>query len=145
MTAGAAIARAEREAYDQLQAYTLSHGGAEFIHQHAVDAWAAQNADAGTPPIGLTFALIGLYLHLELGFSGRQVQRTHMALGRRKRRWPAFALPEDRGSITAGQVMRSPAGPERDEAIGAWCASVWRAFHGSHQEVVELLRSHGVS
>jgi hypothetical protein len=53
-----AIAPAEREAYEELQCYTLSHGGHEFVHQHAVDAWAAQHADERTRPIGLTFALV---------------------------------------------------------------------------------------
>jgi Family of unknown function (DUF5946) len=79
------VTPAEREAYEELQCYSLSRSGAEFVHQHVVDAWAAQNAQEGVPPIGLTFALIGLCLHLERGFSGRQVQRAHMALGRRKR------------------------------------------------------------
>ena len=75
----------EQRAYDELQCYALAHGGAQFIHQHVVDAWAAQQADQHTKPIGLTFALVGLYLHVDRGFSGRQVQRVHLALGRRKR------------------------------------------------------------
>jgi hypothetical protein len=107
-------ATAERRAYDELQAYTLVHGGPAFIHQYVVDAWAAQHADERTKPIGLTFALVGLCLHVERGFSGRQVQRVHMALGRRKRTWPSFVLPRQRGAMTASEVMAAPAGPERD-------------------------------
>ncbi|HXG53369.1 MAG TPA: DUF5946 family protein, partial [candidate division Zixibacteria bacterium] len=60
----------EQQSYEQLQCYTLGHGGLEFIHQHVVDAWAAQHADEQTKPIRLTFALVGLYLHVERGFSG---------------------------------------------------------------------------
>ena len=58
----------EQDAYDRLQCYTLAHGDPAFLHQHIVDAWAAQHADDRTKPIGLTFALVGLYLHLEKGY-----------------------------------------------------------------------------
>jgi hypothetical protein len=134
----------EQRAYDELQCYTLGHGGLGFIHQHVVDAWAAQHADELTRPIGLTFALVGLYLHVERGFSGRQVQRVHMELGRRKQTWPSLPLPRQRGSLTAGKVMAAEAGPERDQAIDSWCASVWGAFSESHQAVAELLAHHGI-
>lgn len=137
-------AASEREAYQELQCYTLAHGDPRFIHQHVVDAWAAQHADKHTKPIGLTFALVGLYLHLEKGFSGRQVQRAHVALGRRKHAWPSFTLPRERGSVTASQVMTAPPGPERDQAIDGWCGSVWAAFSQDHRAVAELLERHGV-
>jgi len=133
----------EMEAYEQLQFYTLAHGSPDFLHQHVVDAWAAQPADASPKPIGITFALVGLYLHLEKGFTGRQVQRAHMALARQKRAWPSFALPADRGSVTAVEVMATEAGPERDRAIDRWCAAVWAAYVGSHRPVAELLKIHG--
>lgn len=134
----------EQQAYEELQCYTLGHGGPGFIHQHVVDAWAAQHADEQTKPIGLTFALVGLYLHVERGFSGRQVQRVHMKLGQRRRTWPSFPLPRERGSVTASQVMAAPAGPERDISIDSWCASVWGAFSDSHRAVAELLQQHGI-
>ena len=133
----------EQDAYDQLQCYTLAHGDPAFLHQHIVDAWAAQHADDRTKPIGLTFALVGLYLHLEKGFTGRQVQRVHMILGQRKRAWPSFPLPRERGRITAIHVMEAPAGRERDELIDRWCASVWEAFLESHERVAQLLEQHG--
>lgn len=134
---------AEREAYEALQFYTLAHGDPAFIHQHVVDAWTAQRANEGTKPVALTFALVGLYLHLEKGFTGRQVQRAHMALARRRRAWPSFPLPEERGAITAVEVMAAAAGPERDRAIDRWCASVWAAFVASQRQVAELLDEHG--
>jgi hypothetical protein len=138
------IPPAQRDAYDELQCYTLAHGGGTFIHQHVVDAWAAQHADEQTKPIALTFALVGLYLYLEKGFTGRQVQRAHMALARHRRGWPSFDLSHDRGSITAADVMAVPPGPERDQAIDAWCASVWDAFRTSRDAVAELLERHGI-
>lgn len=134
----------EQQAYEQLQYYTLAHGGREFLHQHVVDAWAAQHADERTKPTALAFALIGLCLHLERGFSGRQVQRVHMLLARRRHNWPSFPLPRERGSLTASHVMAAPPGLERDRAIDAWCASVWQAFRDSHPAVARLLQEHGI-
>ena len=133
------IVPAEQNAYDELQCYTLAHRDPAFIHQHVVDAWAAQHADEQTKPIALAFALFGLYLHVEKGLSGRHVQRAHMALARKRDTWPVSALPPGRGAITAAGVMAVAAGPERDAAIDAWCASVWAAFHASHAQIAELL------
>ena len=130
----------ERDAHDELCAYTLSHGDPAFIHQHVVDAYATQHADEHTKPIGLTFALIGLYLYVERQFTGRQVQRAHMHLGRRKRTWPPLTLPADRGTMTAADVMAMPPGRARDDAIRAWCASVWGAFSANRQTLADLLR-----
>lgn len=129
----------ERAAYEELCAYTLSHGDPRFIHQHVVDAFAAQHADENSKPIGLTFALVGLYLHVERGFTGRQVQRAHMALARKKRTWPRFPLPADRGAITAVDVMAAAEGAARDRVISEWCAAVWKAFGESRAEVIALL------
>ena len=134
----------EQAAYEELQCYTLAHRDPAFIHQHVVDAFAAQHADEETKPITLTFALIGLCLHVDYGFSGRQVQRAHMALARHRRGWPSFRLPAQRGDITVANVMSITAGPERDAAIDRWCASVWAAFHETHPAVVALLRKHGI-
>ena len=128
------------DAYNELCCYTLTHGDPAFIHQHVVDAFAAQNANEQTKPIKLTFALVGLYLHVEKQFSGREVQRAHQFLAREKRSWPCFPLPRDRGSLTAADVIAVPAGSERDQAIHHWCVSVWDAYRDSHQLVPELLR-----
>jgi hypothetical protein len=134
----------ELQAYEELQCDTLARGDRAFVHQHVVDAWAAQHADSNTKPIGLAFALVGLYLHVERGFSGRQVQRVHMVLSRRGRSWPSFPLPGERGAVTAVEVMAAPDGADRDGAIDAWCASVWAAFGESHRAVAELLEQYGV-
>lgn len=134
----------DEDAYEQLCFYTLAHGHPSFIHQHVVDAYAAQHADEQTKPIMITFALVGLYLHLEKGFNGRQVQLAHMKMGKAKHVWPRFALPKKRGALTPVHVMQAPAGPERDQAIDAWCASVWQAFAENRPAVAELLRRHAV-
>jgi hypothetical protein len=131
----------ELDAYHELSAYTLTHPDpVAFIHQHVVDAFTAQHADAQSKAIGVTFALVGLYLHLERGFTGRQVQRAHMQMARQKRQWPAFDLPQQRGSLTAIEVMAHAAGADRDRAIDDWCRSVWDALSANSPAVEALLR-----
>ena len=133
------------QAIHELYAYTLAHRNPAFLHQHAVDAFTAQTAEESTKPIAITFALVGLYLHLEKGFTGREVQRAHMALARRKQVWPSFRLPDDRGAMTVSDVLAAPAGPERDAAIHAWCACVWETFRDARPAVMELLRARGIA
>lgn len=130
----------DRDAYDELCAYTLTHGDAAFIHQHVVDAFAAQQATPASKPIGVTFALVGLYLHVERSYTGRQVQHVHMLLARRERSWPTFELPTDRGAMTAADVMRAPEGANRDRAIHDWCVSVWEAVAMNRDRIIDLLR-----
>src|ERR1700722_16235880 len=89
----------EEELMHQLTYYTLEHARSDrrFLHQHIVDAYGAQTADRTTKPIRIVFSLIGLHLHLERGYTGRQVQLAHMALARRRRSWPSLPLPAERG------------------------------------------------
>lgn len=137
--------RTERGAYDELCAYTLTRGDPEFIHQHVVDVFAAQNASETSKPIGVTFALVGLFLHVEKEFTGRQVQRVHMQLARRKQSWPRLLLPADRGAITALDVMTVPEGAERDRAIHDWAVAVWSAFAINRHTIITLLEEHRIA
>lgn len=108
-----------------------------------VDAWAVQQATPESKTIAVAFGLAGICLHLERGYTGREIQLAHMAMARGPRKsWPRFTLPVQRGSITALDVMAQPAGPERDRAIDAWCASVWAAYHQSHGPVRAMLAEH---
>lgn len=135
----------ELTAYHEICAYTLTLGDGDFLHQHVVDAFAAQRAKEGDKPIGLTMSLVGLFLRAERGFSGRQVQRAHMQLARRERPWPHFVLPADRGAITATQVLAASPGPERNQAIHAWAEAVWNAYGEINRlGVVALLRDGGI-
>ena len=131
-----------QEKFFELSYYTLAHPDPAFIHQHIVDAFIAQTADQDTKLIGIAFSLIGLCLYLEKNYTGKQVQLAHMALGRRKREWPRFDLPESRGDITVTDVLSEPAGPKRDAKIREWCASVWQAYSESHQKVRGLLSTY---
>jgi hypothetical protein len=81
--------------FHELTLYTLAHPNqVYFIHQHAVDASAARTADENTKPIKLTFGLIGLYLFLKKGYTGKQVQNAHVKLSQNKKVWPSLGLPK---------------------------------------------------
>jgi hypothetical protein len=139
------IPQHEQEAWDELAVYTLTRGDPTFIHQHVVDAFAVQYSDEQTKPIKLTFGLAGLYLHLEKQFSGRQVQRAHMQMGRKKHVWPEFDIPADRGQMKPSDVLGAPPGPERDKTIDTWCVSVWTPWQANRGILAELLEKHGIT
>jgi hypothetical protein len=141
-----ALATLQQEAYHAVSAYTLEHArtDAAFIHQHVVDTYTLQHAGPGTRPIAIAFSLMGLYLHMERGFTGRQVQLVHMKLARQRHAWPELPLPSSRGDLTSVDVLVESPGPERDAAIHAWCASVWHAFAESRPRIVALLKEHGI-
>ena len=125
--------------YHALSVQTLSDRDPTFPHQLAVDAYAAQHAGTAPKPITTAFALIGLYFVNERGFTGRQAQRAHMFLGRRRQEWPRFDPPADVGVVTVADVLAAgDAG--RNTALRRWAASVWAAWRDQHERVVELVR-----
>lgn len=128
------------EQYLELSYYTLSHPDASFIHQHIVDAQAAQTADENTKPIKITFALVGLFLYLERGFTGKQVQQAHVEMSKNKIQWPKLSLPAARGRIAVADVLAVSPGAERDEMIGKWCETVWEAFKENRNTIVDLVK-----
>jgi hypothetical protein len=121
-----------------LYAYTLARGDGEFIHQHVVDAYAAQHVTQDTKVVTLAAALIGLYLFVERGYNGREVQLEHMKLGKRMKSWPRFEAPRSRAELTVGEPWSTPPGPERDEKIRKWAREVWEMW-GEHKAEVEAL------
>lgn len=131
-----------QEAFHELSYYTLSHKGEEFIHQYIVDAFAAQMADENTKPIKINFGLIGLYLHLEIGFTGRQVQLAHTQLAKYKNQLPKIDPPQNRGEITVFDVLNSPEGEERDEMIEKWMKSVWEAYTNQQEKIKVFLEKY---
>jgi len=129
-----------QEAYNELSYYTLSHSSTGFIHQLIVDAFAAQTADKNTKPIKITFALVGLYLVVEKGFTGKQVQLAHMKLARNRKEWLTFTLPENRDNITVFDVLSKSPGKQRDEMIHKWCDAVWETYKDSQQQVRDFVK-----
>lgn len=130
-----------QEDFHELSFYTLAHPDRiYFIHQHIVDAYQAHMANETTKPIGLIFSLIGLYLFIEKGYTGRQVQLAHMKLSNNKQAWPTIELPQLRGNITAKDVLQAQPGMDRDAMIKKWCASVWAAYESSHHTIRSLVK-----
>ncbi len=66
--------------YTELTYYTLSKQDINFIHQHAVDAYAAQHSGNEMKNITTAFALIGLYYAIEHGYSGKLVQLCNLRI-----------------------------------------------------------------
>jgi len=127
-----------RALMNEMTYYTLAHADPRFIHQHLVDAYGAQHVRQSKSTIGAAFALAGLYLAVERGFTGRQVQKTHMRMARTTTRWPRFDPPDNVGPQTVADVLVAP-GPERDEKLMEWCASVWSAWSSDHGRVREMV------
>jgi hypothetical protein len=138
------MAMTETDAHNELQAYTLSHGNVAFIHQHVVDAWGAQHAQPSDKPLRLFFSLVGLFLKIERGFTGRQVQNAHRELARQKRMSAPLTFPAGNGTMTVIDVMGHPPGEERDRAIDQWCESVWNAWRGNRETVQAILIEAGI-
>ncbi len=126
--------------YSELSAYSLSRGYERFIHQHVADAYGLQHGVDRPSNIGVAFTLIGLYLALERGFSGRDVQRAHMRLARLRKRWPACERPSEFARMNVDDVMRAAPGDDRDDAILHWAAAVWETWRSSHAQTRELCR-----
>lgn len=135
------VTPAQQQAYDELASYTLAHQDGTFIHQHIVDAFAAQTADGKTKPVTITFALVGLYLYVEKHLTGKQVQRVHMVLAKHRKRWLTFPIPKTKASVTINDVLKAPPGSERDRAIRVWCESVWDAWKPAQDEIRSLVKA----
>jgi hypothetical protein len=119
----------------ELSYYTLAHGDPRFIHQHLVDAYGAQHVRQSRSTIGAAFALAGLYLAVERGFTGRQVQQMHVRMAARSKQWPRFDPPRDVGQLTVADVLTVEPGPLRDAKLIGWCGSVWTAWSTEHGRV----------
>ena len=130
----------DQDLFDELSFYTMSLRDPEFLHQNAVDAFAAQHVDETTKPIKTVFALIGLYLTLEKGFTGRQVQLAHMRLARQRRHWPRIPPIAERAPVTVVDVLTAEPGTARNQAIRDWCRAVWEPWQSQREVIVQLAR-----
>ena len=127
--------------YNELAYYTLSHKGKDFIHQHIVDAFAIQTANEHTKPIKITYALIGIYLHIEKGYTGKQVQMAHVEMSKKSKVFPQIILPTNRGEISIADVLKITNPEERDKQIHGWCASIWKAFTTKQELIKDITES----
>jgi hypothetical protein len=123
---------------DELYAYTILSDRVEFIHQHAVDAYAAQHVGEESKRIYVAAALVGLYLFCERGYTGRQVQLEHVRLGNKMKAGPPFEAPNPHAALTVVEPLSVPAGPERDDKIKQWARAVWEMWRERQIEVEKL-------
>lgn len=122
--------------FSQLSAYTVSLGDAEFTHQHVVDAYGAQHVGMFTKKVVPIMALVGLYLLLKHGYTGKQVQRAHMAIADQTKDWPDLTHPTELASLNILDVLKKERAAEKVAAIHTWCEAVWNSWQSEH-EIVE--------
>jgi hypothetical protein len=133
------------QVFSDLQSYTVAKQDPEFIHQHAVNAYEAQHAGGPTRTITVTFGLIGLYLALEKGYSGRQVQLTHMRIAKAMKDWPRLEPPDQPALLTVMDALHAGTDAEKDAMIRKWMTAVWESWGDRHawvrETTDELLKS----
>jgi hypothetical protein len=116
------------QAFSDLSCYTVAKQDKSFIHQHAVDAYEAQHAGGQTRTIAVAFGLIGLYLALEKGYTGREVQRAHMQIAKIRKDWGRLEPPAHPAQLTVADVLMTGTDAERDAMILRWAAAVWESW-----------------
>jgi len=107
-------------------------------HQVCVDAYGAQHAGPDSKPIGVAFALNGLYLVFERGFTGIQAREAHGYLANTVDSWPRFDPPAAVGDITVFDVAMAGSADEHIAWVRRWGRSAWDAWRHVHAQVAEL-------
>jgi hypothetical protein len=126
-----------RELYYEITYYTLSKNDASFIHQHVVDAYAAQHSGERTRNITTVFALIGLYLTTERRYTGKQVQQAHMKIAKVHKDWPRLEQPARPAELTVMDVLLADTDEKKDAVIRRWSESVWESWEHQHARIRE--------
>jgi hypothetical protein len=126
------------ETYYELTYWTLTQQDSRFIHQHAVDAYEAQHAGGKTRPVTAVFGLIGLYLALEKGYTGRQVQLAHMKIASLMKDWPRLEPPARKAELTVMDVLMAESDAEKEKMLMKWAASVWGIWEHRHLWIREM-------
>jgi hypothetical protein len=127
----------------QVYGEVVSYGALHAVqlgrwHQTCVDAFTAQHVGPKTAPLTVAFALNGLYLVLERGFSGIQVREAHGYLTNTVDSWERRSLPRSVGSMTAFDVALAADPADHAVLVERWGRSVWDAWAHVHEAVAEL-------
>jgi hypothetical protein len=120
------------QVFSNLQCYTVAKQDPAFIHQHAVDAYEAQHVGGTTRNITVAFGLIGLYLALEKGYTGRQVQLAHMSIAKTREDWPRLEPPDQPAFVTVMDVLCAGTDAEKDVLVRKWMDAVWESWADRH-------------
>jgi len=112
--------------------------GRQVHPQHAVDAYEPQHAGGKTRSITAVFGLIGLYLALETGYTGRQVQLAHMKIASRRKDWPRLEPPARRAELTVMDVLRAETDADKERMLMSWAGSVWGIWEDRQPWIREI-------
>jgi hypothetical protein len=121
-----------RQLFYEITNYTLSKNDPGFIHQLVVDAYAAQHTGERTRTITTVFALVGLYLATEKGYTGKQVQQAHIKIARVRKDWPRLEPPAYPSKITVMDVLMADTDEKKVGMIKMWSESVWESWEHQH-------------
>jgi hypothetical protein len=127
--------------HGEVTSYVMQHAAALGRgHQTCVDAYAAQHVGPRMRPMTVCFALNGLYLVLERGWSGIAARDAHGHLARTVARevWPSFEAPAGAGQLTVLDVALTDHAQAQAAAIEAWGRSVWATWSHVHDVVREM-------
>ena len=128
-----------RQVYGEIVSYTaLNQVQLGVWHEICVDAYRARHIGPETAPLGITFALNGLYLVYERGFTGLQAREAHSYLANQFDEWPRFEPPAKVGDVTAFEVALASDPDEHIDVLRRWGRSVWDAWEYAHDAVGEL-------
>lgn len=125
----------------EVVAYNHAHPESLAVwHQVCVDAYGGQHVGPDTAPITVSFALNGLYLVLERGFTGIQAREAHgyMANTVDPVTWPRFTPPADVGDITVLDVALASSPQEHIGLVRQWGRAVWAAWSHTHDRISEM-------
>jgi len=126
------------EMFMKLSGYIAQGYDEEFIQQMSIDTYEAQHAGGTTKNIAGAFGLIGLYLSLEKGFSGKEVQRAHMDLANRSKEWPRFGPSPSKWKMTVKNVV--DAGPKKSKKmIHLWAKATWKEWEFEKERIIGLM------
>lgn len=124
--------------YQKLILYTFSLGDKDFVHQHVIDAYTAQHSSDELKGIQICFALIGLYLLLEQGYSGKMVQKVHRQLAQKTKDWPRMVHVDTIKGLNVSDVLLQGSDDTRARLIHEWCGTVWKAWETEQANVINL-------
>jgi hypothetical protein len=127
--------------YHELSAYFIMSPDVTFRTQHAVDAYGAQHSDSRVKNIRTAFSLIGLYLAVELEYTGKQVQQSHMELAKRNIKWSSFIQPNQPYALSVSDVLGVEE-VKRNEKLMEWSKDVWDTWENYHEWTRNICKSY---
>lgn len=126
-------------AFGELCVHTLSATSTDFIHQTAVDAYAAQHCREHDTR-RLVFALLGLQLVLQEGRTGAQVQRVHHVLARDRHPLPEIHPLQATAVGSAGDALETVARSGVQSAVTSWAEQVWTVYSPVHDRLIAWMQ-----